>query len=400
MLVVKKQIALILLLSLFLVSHLFSNDKRRIVAVFTEFSDKTDAEGRPLLSPSEKDIIQQSLSYQLQNADFFAAFIEFPEKRNPETEEKRNYLFETGSDSWLSIVVSGNIDELKIKWELYDFIEEEVRTGGEFTTSGGAYYFQLFGGAWKTIIDELSIHLVPLEDSRIVRLIGKPGTVVEGLRDYKIELNRQGYIDVNLSLYTTYRAKISAPRTYNTEQLFYIDNDTDSIDLQQETHYGIHFDLFLNNLNYPGVNFKFYPTENGDDVYIGTSLLYHGLRITPLYPSESSQKMYYFNMQIGKRWQLGENNFFSAGISFFERGNLLYQEHVGIQGLEFELAPEIRLNPRFSLFASWNPRYYVLEDKWLFRSQVNSGLLAPFFFYFGDAGIELTNFKAGLRWIL
>ncbi len=249
---------LLLLMSVYLFAEVTGEpEETRRLLLFFEVLPGSD------LSEEEQALIYETLLIKLAEASPRVAPKDFRVRSVPPSDaEKTEAAEQMEADSWLHITVSGNFSSCTITVRLLDMltgqitldktVERTYRRGArdlqresweDFTSPIAEYYLT----AWSKNINRGTLYFEAL-----------PGTRIQGSAWKRLTVAKDGQISTDVPLPATLPFRATKPGYLPIEGQIYMDQTEKIVSLPQEQGARIGFDVYLNNVTYPGFDFIYF----------------------------------------------------------------------------------------------------------------------------------------------
>ncbi|UCF98878.1 MAG: hypothetical protein JSV89_04895 [Spirochaetaceae bacterium] len=250
-------ITALLLFLLTATSHGQETEETRRLMVFYEILPGTG------LSERETVLIYETLLIELSDASERMAVKEYTGQSIPTSDEEKNRAAEQlEADSWLHVRISGNTDLVTMHIRALDMLSGRVVIEETIEKELLRGIRDLQRQFWQ----ELSTSLADYFASAISRDMnrgtlvfeGIPGTRILGSAWKRTKVDPQGQVSIPVPLPATVPFRATKPGFFPIEGQVYMDQMEKLVVLEQQRGARAAFDVYLNNMSYPGVNFTYF----------------------------------------------------------------------------------------------------------------------------------------------
>ena len=236
-------------------------ETRRLLLCFELASDAN-------FTQEEELLLYESLLVQLGSASRKVAVLEAPDRKPTASNSDRSTLARSlGGDSWLLVSLSGDLDLREPRGRLLrpahradrlrlpDAQEPAARGGGP---GAGLLGRDPGSGRWTTTARRRPPRSLPGQ----VVFQAPPGTriAVAGTENLRTDPSGRASLSVQLPLTLSIRAR--RPGFYPLESKYYVSQELTTLELQQARGARFAFDVYLNNVIFPGFEFSWFPLPN------------------------------------------------------------------------------------------------------------------------------------------
>jgi hypothetical protein len=361
--------------------------------------------------PQDEVLLYESLLIQLGNASRKVAVLEAPGRKSPATDPERSMLARSlGGDSWLRVVLSGDMSSLRVQASSYDLLVSQTVFQVQAQKSLARGAAGLERGFWTEVLQAAAEYYSQAAAAKSLpgTVVFKtlPGTQIEvaGVEDLLADADGQSSLQVQLPLTLSIRARRQG--FYPLEDKFYVTQEHTTLELEQHRGARFAFDVYLNNAIFPGFEFSWFPMPNLLFVRGGFTTYLAGLLFSGNREQDSlfvSQSLSLIDLGAGMYLNDADRNLRAyAGLGGFLRlvtaKGYFGLEPIAPGGLQAFLGIEYsrRLKQRFYL--ELDPLLYFTSDTLLLLGSFPpEQRLAGYAFL--DWGVfNFLNLRLGFRW--
>jgi hypothetical protein len=378
-------------------------ETRRLLLLF-----ETAAEAK--LSQQEQLMLYESLLVQLGSASRKLAVLEARGRKPPATDVDRSKLARSlGGDSWLRVTVTGDLGSVGVTASSYDLLVSQTVFQLEYNKGLTRGAVDLERGFWSDVLKAAADYYS--EAAAAKSLPGEvvfralPGTkiAVAGAQSLLADADGQARMRVQLPLTLSIRARHQG--FYPLEEKFYVTQELTTLELEQKRGTRFAFDVYLNNVVFPGFEFSWFPMPNflfvrgGFTTYLA-GLFFSGDRGQSLFVSETLNLL---DLGVAAYLNDADRNLRAyAGLGGFLR-LITAKGYFGLEpiapgGLQAILGIEYsrRLKQRFYL--EFDPLLYFTSDTQLLIASFPSDERLAGYAFFDKAAFSFLNLRLGFRW--
>lgn len=224
----------------------------------------------------QRTLLYESLVASLSDSSDKVALLEYQGPDIPDGDQQKSTVAEeTGADAWLHVTVGGNFDTAAIQARCLDLlngitvfdleIEKELIRG---TRELGLLFWNETQAAVAEYFEQALNMESVLGDLTFQAL---PGTRIKGIGLGRLKTAENGSATAQAALPSTIPFRATKPGYFPIEGQIYMDQPEKVISLEQQLGTRIAFDIFLNNMSYPGFNFMYFLVP--DTVFARVSVL-------------------------------------------------------------------------------------------------------------------------------
>ena len=348
---------------------------------------------------------------QLGNASRKVAILEAPGRKAPGTDGERSMLARTlGGDSWLRVGIAGDMSSVRVEASSYDLLVSETVFQVQAQKSLARGAAGLERGFWSEVLQAAAEYYSQAAAAKslpgTVVFQTLPGTQIEvaGVEDLLADAGGQSSLQVQLPLTLSIRARRRG--FYPVEDKFYVTQELTTLELEQRRGARFAFDVYLNNMIFPGFEFSWFPMPNslfvrgGFTTYLAGLLFSGDSEQTSIFVSQSlslidlGAGMYLNDADRNLRAYVGLGGFLRLvtakgyfGLEPIAPGGL--QAFLGI-----EYSP--RLKQRFYL--ELDPLLYFTSDTLLLIGSFPPEQRLAGYAFFDWGAFYFLNLRLGFRW--
>lgn len=360
-------------------------------------------------SAADRFVLYSSVLMAAGNANPNVVVLESPDPEVPETEAGKHELARViGADAWLLVSASGGMENIRVELETFDILTLEVK-GHEVIEPGIPLdHRQLSRGFWDGLRTTLVDQYGAVVDTLEVTVNGLPGTEITGLTAVPLRVEEPGVLTLTLPNPATYTLVATSPGYYPKEETFYLGYDAITLDLDQKRAAVLGVDSYLNNFQFLGARFWYFPIPATLYLRLGVTAYALGLYLVDGTPSiVSGNPLTKIGLDAGVFFtRPGRNLRVYAGAGAFLRlvhdVELFGFEPTAPAGFEATLGLEFSpwLSPK--IFAEYSPMVYLSPDpqeflRRTFPSSLYPGGRVPGYLFLTKAIIDYRNFSVGIR---
>jgi hypothetical protein len=372
-------------------------------------------------TPNQRTLLYESLIASLSNASQRVALLENPETDIPADDQGKSAVAtDLGADSWLHVVVGGDLEEVSVQARCLDLIngitafeldlDKELIRG---TRELGLLMWKEVGESAGAYFDRALNMENQLADLTFQAL---PGTRIQGISRRRLKTSEDGVATAVVALPSTIPFRATKAGYLPVEGQIYIDQPEKIVALDQQIAARIAINAYLNNMCYPGIDLLYFLVPDAVFGRIGvlTYLVGFALEDTEGNTREilTGHTLNNFNLAFGFFFNAPDRDFrFYFALAAVWR----FVTTTGYWGLEpiapFAAQPtlgwEYARNQKFKLYAEYAPYFYVAPERGLFALSLPDSDRVPFIFFPLRENIvdwaviwELAVFNVGIRWRL
>jgi hypothetical protein len=406
---------------LFLITGLVFGQKTIEVKEIRRLLLYFDTDAGAEFTDQQKTLLYESLVASLSDSSDKVALLEYRDHGIPEGDQQKSTVAEkNGADAWLHVTVGGNFETATIQARCLDLlngitvfdleIEKQLIRG---TRELGLLFWNETEAAVADYFDRALNMESVLGDLSFQAL---PGTRIRGIGRGRLKTTENGSATAEVALPSTIPFRATKPGYLPIEGQIYMDQPEKLISLEQKLAARMAFDVFLNNMSYPGFNFMYFLVP--DTIFARVSILTYLIGF--VLDEQDGEAVSMFTSHT-------LNNFgFSFGF-FFNDPDRTFRTYFalggawriitakGYWGLEpaapFAAQPilgfEYSRNRKYKVYAEYAPNFYFAPERYLFALSLPSehgGGKLPFRFFpkSGDPGDwaviwEIFVFNVGIR---
>jgi hypothetical protein len=258
----KRQVCILLLLGLIISVFSFAQvsgkpEETRRLLLFFEVLPGSD------FSEEEQALLYETLLIKLADASPRVAPKDFGNSYIPPSDtEKTDAAEQMEADSWLHIVVSGNFASCTLAVRLLDMLTGQIALDKtvEKTYRRGARDLQREN--WEDFTGPIAEYYLTALSKDINRgtlyFEALPGTRIQGSAWKRLKVAKDGQTSTDVPLPATLPYRAIKPGYLPVEGQIYMDQTEKIVSLPQEQGARFGFDLYLNNLTFPGFDFIYF----------------------------------------------------------------------------------------------------------------------------------------------
>lgn len=362
-------------------------------------------------SQQEELLLYESLLVRVGNASRKVAVLEARGRKPPASDAERSTLARSlGGDSWLRVRVSGDISSVGVAASSYDLLVSEVVFQLELRKSLARGAPDLERGFWTEIQQATADYYSQAAAAKslpgqvIFRAL--PGTEIAVAGAENLQADAEGQASMRVQLPLTLLVRARHRGFYPSDNKFYVTQELTTLELQQARGARFAFDVYLNNVIFPGFEFSWFPMPNtlfvrgGFTTYLA-GLLFSGDRDnTSLFVSKTLNLL---DLGVGMYLNDADRNVRAyAGLGGFLRlitsKNYFGLEPIAPGGLQAFLGIEYspRLKQRFYL--EFDPLLYFTGDSLLLIGSFPDGQKLTGYAFFDKTAFYFLNLRLGFRW--
>ena len=374
---------------------------RRMIYFFRATEDE--------FTPVDRFVLYSSVLMAVGNANPNVVVLESPDPEVPETEAGKHELARViNADAWLYVNATGGMENIRVEVETFDILTLEVKGRTVIEPGFPLDHRQLSRGFWDALVETVSTSYGAVMDTLEVTVRGLPGTQVTGLTAVPLKIEEQGLLTLTLPNPATYTMLAQAPGYYPKEITFYLGYESMSMDLEQSRAARFAVDTYLNNLQFLGARFWFFPIPATLYLRLGVTAYALGLYLVDGTPSiVAGNPLTWVGLDTGVFFiRPGGSVRLYAGAGAFLRivhaVGLFGFEPTAPGGFEGTLGLEASpwISPRF--FVEYAPVLYLSPDPAEFRrrtfpTSLYPGGVVPGYLFLEGAILDYRNVSVGIR---
>ncbi len=412
----------ILFIIIFLLISFYSFSQESSLRLLLLFEENT----RSNFTDNEFLMIYETLLVKMSNEIDGIEIIESSEDTVPQTDRERNTLAITlNTDSWLSVVIIGDADNLSIELKLYDISENrfiineqlEDKSFNSFRELGRQFWNDVISliedkyiadGTSDTDTSELSdeqIFIMEGAQTGIIIINAKQGTKIIGLREEPIIMGVEGEFQYETIIPATYSIKASLRGYYPIEKEIFVDEELETISFEQKPIGRLFLDFYMNNLSFFGSDLGIFIVPDYFYAKVGFTTHLFGIHFS----TEDSSSIFvsypltYFYAGFGAYINPNHHKIrASIAAVFFTR--VIHSSKYGISidrlfpfGVQPIIGMEVFPDRKLSLLLEYAPYIYFSDDEELMRAAYPRDYSFNTYIVTDNALIELFNFRIGVR---
>jgi hypothetical protein len=364
-------------------------------------------------SQQEELLLYESLLVKVGSASRKVAVLEAPGRKPPASDAGRSILARSlGGDSWLRVRVSGDMSSLAVDVSSYDLLVSQTVFQFQLRKSLTRGAADLERGFWTEVLQAAADYYSQAAAAKSlpgqVVFQALPGTkiAVAGAESLLADADGQASMQVQLPLTLSIRARRRG--FYPLENKFYVTQELTTLELEQARGTRFAFDVYLNNVIFPGFEFSWFPLPNtlflraGFTTYLGGILFSGDSRQSSLFVSKTLNLL---DLAVGAYLNDADRNLRAyAGLGGFLRlvtaKGYFGLEPIAPGGLQAILGIEYsrRLKQRFYL--ELDPLLYFISDSLLLIASFPDEQKLGGYAFFDKAAFYFLNLRLGFRWQL
>ncbi len=338
-------------------------------------------------------------------------------------EEKSQLAREQGADSWLSAMVSGSMESLRVYVSSFDLLKErlvfEIRLQSESPVGLADLARRFWDSTTQALREKYSLveaaahpEIKKIIESAEIVILAQPGTMVTGLSEKQLEVGQGGVLRIELAVPGTYSFEALKRGYYPYKDKFYLESEGKVIEIVQQhgSRYALNF--YLNNFSFPGFELSYYFIPNFLFARVGFNTFLLGIRLTDEndYTDDDSwlqsHSLSHFNIAAG--CYLGrEDRYYRWLVSGGLFARLIMAKGYGIGfepiapfGVQAIIGLEFSHSEKRRLFLEYVPLLYLTGYPELMRASFPPDY-EPWNYIFGNSYVvDFFNFRFGLRFQL
>ncbi|HEB10766.1 MAG TPA: hypothetical protein ENI06_06090 [Spirochaetales bacterium] len=404
-------------------------------ALFSEEKEFAPGEPRRLVLYFEQEeglkfqelellLLYESLLAKLSGASVGVVIIEAQSGGVPGTIEEKSHLArEQGADSWLSAMVSGSMESLRVYVSSFDLLKERMVFESRLQSELPVGLIDLARRFWDSTTQALreNYSLVAADappakkkiiDSAEIVILAQPGTLVTGLSGKPLEVGQEGELSIELALPGTYSFEALKRGYYPYKEIFYLESESRVIEIDQQpgSRYALNF--YLNNFSFPGFELSYYFIPNFFFARVGFNTFLLGIRVPDQDDSTDddswlqSHSLSHINITVG-RYLGREDRYYRWLISgglftrlIMAKGYGIGFEPIAPFGVQAIIGLEFSHSEKKRLFLEYVPLLYLTKYPELMQASFPPDY-EPWNYIFGKSYvIDFFNFRFGLRFQL
>lgn len=369
-------------------------------------------------------LLYESLLAKLSGASVGVVIIEEQSGGVPGTIEEKSHLArEQGADSWLSAMVSGSMESLRVYVSSFDLLKERMVFESRLQSELPVGLIDLARRFWDSTTQALreNYSLVAADappakkkiiDSAEIVILAQPGTLVTGLSEKPLEVGQEGELSIELALPGTYSFEALKRGYYPYKEIFYLESESRVIEIDQQpgSRYALNF--YLNNFSFPGFELSYYFIPNFFFARVGFNTFLLGIRVPDQDDSTDddswlqSHSLSHINITVG-RYLGREDRYYRWLISgglftrlIMAKGYGIGFEPIAPFGVQAIIGLEFSHSEKKRLFLEYVPLLYLTKYPELMQASFPPDY-EPWNYIFGKSYvIDFFNFRFGLRFQL
>ena len=364
-------------------------------------------------SQEEELLLYESLLVQVGSASRKVAVLETPDRKPAASDPDRSTLARSlGADSWLRVSLAGDWTSVAVAAGSYDLLTGQTVFQFEMRKRLLRGAVDLERGFWDEVLEATAGYYSQAAAAKSlpgqVVFRAPPGTriTVPGGDTLRTDADGQARLDVQLPLTLSIRARL--PGHFPLESKYYLSQELTTLELEQARGARFAFDVYLNNMIFPGFEFSWFPLPSTLFVRTGFTTYLAGLLFSGRGQDTSlfvSMTLNLLDLGIGAYLNDADRNLRAyAGAGVFLRliTSLAYfgLEPIAPWGLQAILGLEYsrRLKQRFYL--EFDPLLYFTSHPDLMKASLSSNRDYIGYIFFEKFAAYFLNLRLGFRWQL
>jgi len=397
------------------------------VCLSAQVSEETEETRRLLLfyevlpgsdfSEEEQVLLYETLLIKLAEASPRVAPKDYRDGAIPPSDaEKTETAEQMEADSWLHIVVSGNFASCTLTVRLLDMLTGQIALDKtvEKTYRRGARDLQR--ETWEDFTDPIAEYYLTALSKDINRgtlyFEALPGTRIQGSAWKRLKVAKDGQTSADVPLPATLPYRAIKPGYLPVEGQIYMDQTEKIVSLPQEQGARFGFDVYLNNLTFPGFDFIYFFVP--DSVFGKFGMLTYLLGIVlddgERYEGRAfvSHTLSHYNLSLGFYFNASDRYirpYFSVGAFWriITASGYWGLEPIAPFGAQPTFGFEYSRNPNRKVYFDYSPYIYWTgsrENTFLMLASFPPDREPSGYLPIGKILIHLANFRFGVRLLL
>lgn len=361
----------------------------------------------------EQLLLYESLLVRLGSASRKVAVKEYPSRAPGASDAQRSTLARSlGADSWLRVSLAGNWLSVDLRVSSYDLIGQATAFAFEMSKPMRRGAVDLERDFWDEVTAAVEDYYAQAAANRTVPgevvFQARPGTRILGAGPGMLRTDSTGFARADVQVPVTLSVRATRAGFFPVEGKYFLSRAQNTVQLEQDRGARFAFEVYLNNLIFPGFEFSYFLIPGLLFARTGFTTNAIGLLFTDS-GSEGeggllvSQGLYQMDLGLGIYLNDEDRDLRAyAGLGAFAR-LLTALGYFGLEpiapwGLQAALGIEYSRNPHWRFYLELAPLlHFTNRPDLMFASFAPDYSLAGYAFL--PWGVfEFLNLRLGLRW--
>ena len=335
----------------------------RSVLLFCRF-DEGDG-----FSLGQRQLLMESLVIKLGAASPEIRLRQYPSGTGGEDSELDKIALLSGADAWLSVVISGSMEQAQLMFRARDIQKNQDFFALELSAVIDSRFRNAFGGLWSPVIRQMQEKIHPFRQFNTLKIHGPADTKLSISGKHDLTLDKDGQGSLELVSPASYAWSLYLPGFKPASGTVFLETDT-TLDIKPVARLPASFGVGLEWLCFPSLDLQVFLLPDSLSLEIGGVL--YDLGINPSNPTDAGAYVIkshgLFNLLAGLRWQFLTHAYpvqLSAGLG----GQLrwLTKDTVRVDpitpgGLYLALGVSADILPEVAIFMDLMPRFSFTTD--------------------------------------